>query len=374
MTLGARCHPGVGAEQRARRRSFGAVACWVALAHVLIVSPTFGQAAPAAQSDDLAEARTTFQEGVQLAKEEHWSRALRSFERSDALRPHAITQYNVGYCEWHLGHPTRARKMLGKALDDNRAHAGAELPADLVDAAQAYLDDAERQIARVMVTMTTGAVTVDGSPLELVAKDGPHPVLLAGTRDAGEPEVPPASTFEVQLDPGTHVFVLSVSSRPLLIANRTLPPGSLSLVELRPTSEAPAGDGATQPAKPISERGDANKPNRTPAFIALGVGATGIVVGSIGGLAAFAKKSSVEQACTPGNLERCRSEREAGNRAADISTGAFIAGGVAVGVGTVLFFAASGNRSSKGAAKLAPPLVRVRPSVGWKTLGLEGSF
>jgi len=95
----------------------------VALASALVVAPALGQAqaepdssSTASSAPDVAEARAAFEEGTKLAKEERWAAALEAFERSEALHPHPVTSYNIGYCELVLGHPTLARKMLGEAL------------------------------------------------------------------------------------------------------------------------------------------------------------------------------------------------------------------------------------------------------------------
>jgi hypothetical protein len=197
-------------------------------------------------------------------------------------------------------------------------------------------------------------------------------VLLAGTRAVGQPEVPPSFTFEVLLDPGTHVFVLSVRGRPDVVANETLAPGSQISLELRLPE---ATEGAKQPAgQPDAEASPASKPNRVPAFVAFGIGAAGLAVGTVGGLVALGKKGAVRTACEGTDSSACTRERNAGNLAADISTGAFIAGGVAVGVGAALFFAASGGKTGKPAGTLTPPGTAVRPVIGWGTLGVEGRF
>jgi hypothetical protein len=331
-----------------------------------VATPESTAAASSATNPAVAEARAAFQEGIALAKAERWAVALQALERSDALHPHAITTYNIGYCEQQLGHLTRARKLLAKSLSDHHARGEVELPADLVSAAQTYLSELDRQIARVTVTITPGAVAVDGRPLELGESGGPHPVLLAGTRGVGQPEVPPSFTFEVRLDPGTHVFVLSVKDQADVIANETLAPGSQISLELR-VPEVTANSRAPAPPSE-AEAGHAEKPNRVPAFVALGIGAAGLAVGTVSGLLAFGKKSDVSRACpdTPG----CASEKQTGYRAADISTGAFIGGGVAVAVGAVLFFAAPGSKPTKAAATKPD----VRPVLGWEALGLEGRF
>jgi hypothetical protein len=369
---------------RGRLRSF-LIGMSVASASGLAAAPAIGQpkpeTAPAttpdsppvaspAMSPAVAEARAAFQEGIVLARAERWALALQALEHSEALHPHAVTTYNIGYCELQLGHLTRARKSLAKSLTDHRAGGEVELPSDLVSAAQRYVSELDQQIARVRVTITPGAaLAVDGHPLELGESSGPYPVLLAGTRGVGQAEVPPSFTFEVLVDPGAHVFALSVKGGPDVIANETLAPGSQISLELRvpeatasPRAPSPPSQGAAPPAK---------KPNRVPAFIALGIGATGLAVGTVGGLLAFGKKSDVERACSHGpDASDCTSLRGSGNRAADISTGAFIGGGAALAVGAVLFLTTPGNKTSKRAGTAA----QARPVLGWGALGLEGRF
>jgi hypothetical protein len=360
-----------------RRRLVGT---WVASAAALLAPQALGQptlAEPSAPMGDstratdltispaVAEARTAFQEGIALAKAERWADALQALERSDALHPHAITTYNIGYCERQLGHWTRARKMLAGALAAHRTRGGVELPADLVWAAQTYLSDADRHIATVSVTITRGGVTVDGRPLELAQSDGPRPVLLAETRGIGPPEAPPSVTFEVLVDPGTHVFALSVKGRADVIVNETLAPGSKISLDLREPDATEGSKPATRP--PQAEALPAEKPNLAPAFVAFGLGAGGLAIGTVSGLVAFGKRNEVNQACQAADPSRCASEREIGNRAADISTGAFIVGGVAVAAGAVLFLVAPRS-------KTATTQPEVHAVLGWRTLGLEGRF
>lgn len=328
-----------------------------------------------APSPDVEQARAAFQEGIAFAKAERWPDALQAFERSDALHPHAITTYNIGYCERLLGHSTRARKMLAKALAEPARGAG-ELPADLIAATQTYLGDAERQIARVVLTITPGALAVDGRPLELFATDGPRPVLLAGTRAAGTPEVPPSLTFEVDLDPGSHVFVLTVKGGAEVVANETLSPGAQISLDLRVPAPIEAAEPPARPSpQPHVAAPAVDKPNRVPAFIAFGVGAAGLAVGTVSGLIALGYKGPVDAACASASTDSgCNPKRDAGFRAADIATVSFIAGGVAVGVGAVLFFSASGSKTRPGTAAQSTSGPEVHPVIGLGTLGLQGQF
>jgi hypothetical protein len=380
------------------------VATWVAATTVLAAPPALAQtgptttgaatagpapappSAPAADpaSPGVLEARAAFQEGIALARDEHWADALQAFERSDARHPHAITTYNIGYCERQLGHPTRARALFAKALADHQARGSVELPADLVAATQTYLSEADRQVARVVVTISpaAGAVAVDGRPLELTTAEGPYPVLLAGTRLAGPAEVPPAVTFEVDVDPGVHAFVMSLAGRPDVVASETLAPGARIAVPLVTPTEPAQAQGRSAPPQPDARSTGA--PNHVPAFVALGIGAAGLVAGTISGAVAFGYKGPVNAACAGPDPAACSSKRDAGNLAADISTVSFVTGGVAVGVGAILFFtagsktAATSTQASVGktGADSAPTSsgLAIVPRVGWGTIGLEGRF
>ncbi len=356
------------------RRPFRQMRVWAVIALVAgPASPAVAQPSPQTDPDGVVEARAAFQEGIALANEDRWADALQALERSDAIRPHAITTYNVGYCDRQLGHPTLARKMFLKALADDRSHGGGELPASLLGETQSYLAEAETQIARVIVTIAPGAVSVDGRPLELIATGGARPVLLAGTRPAGEPEAPPAVSFEVQVDPGTHVFVLSSPGRPDVSANATLAPGSATALDLRP---APTETRvlAARPHPPFDMPSPTpSRPRSLPGFVALGVGGAALAAGTISGLLAFGTKDDVHAACSAGaSADACVQQRAAGNRAADISTVSFIAGGVGVGIGAVWLLVAGGT--SAGLAVAPTRSARIEPSIGPQTLGLQGSF
>jgi hypothetical protein len=351
---------------------------WIVLAIAFFAPPAVGQpepevSTPPPNSDSnggMAQARTAFQEGIALAKAERWELALEALERSAALYPHAITAYNMGYCERQLEHWTRARKMLAKALADHRMRGGVELPVELVSAAETYWNEADHQVARVIVTITAGAIGVDGRPLELAASDGPRPVLLAGTRKVGPPEVAPSVTFEVVVDPGTHAFVLSTKDQADVTVNENLAPGSQMALDLRLPDPAQA----TKLAAPSeTEVSPGHEMSHLPALVAFGVGAAGLALGTVSGLVAFEKKGDVREACRATDLVRCRSERESGNRAADISTGSFIGGGVAVAVGMVLLLTAapSTTRSTSKGATTRPV---VRPFLGWVGAGVAGLF
>jgi hypothetical protein len=322
------------------------------------------------ENPTVVEARATFQDGVALARAEQWALALRAFERSAALHSHAITTYDIGFCERMLGHSTRARKMLAKSLSLHHASGDVELPAELVTAAGTYLNEADGRVARVTLTIASGAVAVDGRPLELAEPDAVPPILLAGTRAVGAAEPLPSGTVEVILDPGPHRFVLSAKGRPDAIASVAVGLGSRTALEIH-VPEAQLESKQSVPAPREMGTLVAKSPDHTVAYIALGSGAAAAIVGTVSGLVAFGKKDDVSRACAePG--AHCTSERESGLRAADIATVAFITAGAAVGLGTVLLLTASADKAGRPSKSTADLVVRTTLSLG--AFGIEGRF
>ncbi|HET7539855.1 MAG TPA: tetratricopeptide repeat protein [Polyangiaceae bacterium] len=320
----------------------------------------------AAKSVDIEQARSAFNHGIELAKEGRWVDALAELSKSNALRPHAVTTYNIGYCERSLGRYTRARKMLAKALLDNQASGGQELPDDLIAAATNYLSETEQQIAtiRVSIAPETAMLKVDGRPLELVSKGNPRPVASAGTRDVGVAEAAPAASFDLLIDPGTHEFVIQTVDQSVTVLTHTFKPGSREAVQLTAQQPPPLErTGASQTGTP-------RKPHRTPAWIAFGVAGTGAVVGSVSGALAFTQKGPIADACP--DDPSCAEKRRTGNREADIATAGFIVAGAGVIVGTILLVTAGAHDEPHTGSKQAKHFVR--PFVGAAVLGIEAGF
>jgi hypothetical protein len=316
-------------------------------------------AAPAAASSDstTGQARTLFNEGTDRAHRGDWSPALDAFVASDALRPHAVTTYNIAYCERALGHYTRARKAFGHALAENAAHGGVELPDDLAASAKGYLAELEGQIARLVVTLAPDGVSVlvDGRPLERAAAEGPRPVLWAGTREVGAAEPSPASTFELEIDPGAHVVVLSRAGYADDVITRTFERGPETSIafELGPAvAAAPVAPPRETPVT-VADQGRAPGASSVALYVPLVVAAGGLATGLVAGAVALDLKGE-----GPEHYGGARS-------AADVATVSFIVGGVGTAAAALIWFLSS--KPSRPVASRSP---RVSPTV----LGVEGVF
>jgi hypothetical protein len=208
-------------------------------------------------SGEAPEALTAFVEGTTLVKQARWGQALVAFERAAKIRPHAITTYNIGACERALGLYTRARKTFQRALSENEAAKGGQLPDTLVEKTRGYLGEIDGLLAHVTVTLVPegAAIAVDGRPLETTGS-GDRAVLVAGTLPPGPGAAAPARPFEVLLDPGAHVFSLSRKGFSTAVVNRTVAPGTTTPLKLE-LDRLPATMriGASQPGAIVTVNG-----------------------------------------------------------------------------------------------------------------------
>jgi hypothetical protein len=288
------------------------------------------------------DAREAFQLGTVLARDGYWLEALAAFERSARLKPHAVTTFDIGYCERALGHSTRARRMLGQALAENAQRGGAELSEDRIVEAKDYLTEIERRLSRaVVVGLPAGAaVAVDGRPLESPAASDVRPVFVAGTRSPGPAEAPQVTGFDVLLDPGAHVIVISPPGSPDIVVSRTWAPGSTDLLDVAlltvPIAPIPPPVVAREPPSLPPPA-----PDRTVAYVALATGAAGVVAGSVFGALALRQKARLAEDC-PADRRKCppgsQDDIDRLNAFASTSTVSFAVGAVGLGLGSYLLW------------------------------------
>ena len=113
-------------------------------------------------------------------------------------------------------------------------------------------------------------------------------------------------------------------------------------------------------------------PKRTAAYVALGVGGVGVVVGSVFGALALGKKSSLDSACTnhacPPSEQSDIDGLHTNTLLSNIGLGVGILG---LGAGGVLLFLS--RQESPPTTTSASPL-HVAPWVGASAVGVQGSF
>lgn len=311
---------------------------------------------------EVVEARETFRAGVDFARRGKWEEALSSFGRSNRLRPHVVTLYNIGFCLRALGRYTQARRTLTDALAESATTDAATLPDALSTAASVQLEEIRAKLATADVTMrvANAKLLVDGIPLEPARSDGEKTRFVAGTLEPGPPEDVPVGQFVIELDPGTHVFqvIHADHSEPQVV--RTFAPGAVVPVLF----DVPKAPPPPKPPEP--------KP-RWPAYSLLGVGAAGLAVGTSFGILALEKRSEVSKACPDKECPESSATALSGFRTdADVATAGFVIGILGAVAGGVLWFRSipgSPPHSVHGA-----PHARLTPLLGMRSVGLAGEF
>lgn len=316
-----------------------------------------------------AKARELFVRGTRLAKQGQWHEALDAFEQSAELRSHAVSTYNIAYCERALGRYTRSWISFTRALEEHASPDGGELPPDLLRSARVYRPEVEQKLARATVRVPPDArLAVDERPLEPLEEG----LLAAGTRERGAPEGVSVETFELVADAGEHTFLLTKAGSPETVVRRALSVGDngtivLELGEARPAEAEPVT--ARPPARsssPVTEPPpDGSGRGFAWPMTAYGVGAAGLTVGTVFGIRTLQTKSDLD--CSERQCSRDQSaELHGAKRDARISTVGFVVGAAGAGVGTLLLLT-GGNSDDED--ELA-----VEPWLGVGSVGARGRF
>jgi hypothetical protein len=125
---------------------------------------------------------------------------------------------------------------------------------------------------------------------------------------------------------------------------------------------APADAGGGEP-----HAGDGSA-QRTIGLIVGGIGVAGLATGAVFGLMASSKWSTAQGECGPSsctNLQGAQSDQQSASTLANVSTAAFVAGGVAVAAGVVVWLLApraSGGPTATGVGSRPTPVVGVSPA------------
>lgn len=210
---------------RSERRRRGALPA-VVVALMLTARPA--QAVDAGA--DLQRARAEFVTATDHVKAARWGEALVAFERSAALRPHALTTFNIGACERALGRYTRARATLMRAIEADNAAGGRELSEVFRSDAKRWLTEIDGIVVRATVKLSPADATllIDGAPL-LKDESGS---LTAGLPSSERGVTTPGASFTMVIDPGVHLFALSRVGFANAVVQRRFDPGSAPTVTL----------------------------------------------------------------------------------------------------------------------------------------------
>jgi len=307
-------------------------------ASLVAMSSALGVFAPReARADDVARAEALFQEARALVDKGDYAHACQKLEESQKLEPAVGTQFNLADCYEHVGKTASAYVLFRQVAGIARAAGKFEREQRAKERAATL----EPKLARVRLVVAAPA-----PGLEVKIDD------KAVDRSSSEP---------VPIDPGRHVVTASAPGRTTWQADATAVEArvvDIAIPELVDPTPKRAATVVIAPPPPSTQR--------TVALVAGGVGIAGLAVGAIAGAMALSERGNAEREC-PTEIHDFRCPTEAGaeawNSAAsagNVSTIAFVAGGVVLAGAAVLW--------------LTAPSAKARAGVTAGGLRLEGSF
>ncbi|WP_394841717.1 hypothetical protein LZC95_32160 [Pendulispora brunnea] len=306
----------------------------------------------AARADDTT-AEALFRAGKQAAERGDFKTACAKFEQSQQLEPAPGTLLNLADCEEHLG-------RLGLAAQHFRLAVTHFRPSDpRVPYAKERAATAESHMARLALRVAESA-----PPQTRVFRDG----IELDPQAVGQP---------LRVDPGEHTVMATAPGKAERTYTIRLSQGETKELSVAPSDAPPVVDSppiveekkkveAPPPPPPVFVQHEASGPSRTLGWIALGVGGAGLAIGSIFGLQAISKKSTIDSHC---NATRCDAEGYDAERSFDraslwstVGFGAALAG---IGAGTYFLIARPFDKRV---------LVTTQPARAGLTLHLTAEF
>ena len=304
--------------------------------------------ASSARAADSAEALDELRQGYSLKVAGRCADALPHLARSFQLEPSARAALNLSDCEQQLGDLVAAQVHAAQGAD--LAHQ--QKNGELVGVADAQLAAIEKRLPRLTVKL------VDGAPDCSITRDG---VVLPG----------PALGTPIAINAGAHVIDVDCPGRAdrrfdvsVADADRTETAVSPGAVLAAPTPPTPAPPPALESPPPRAARGGSA---RVMPVVVMGIGAAGLAVGLVSGVAANSKHASLLAHCSSDGI--CpmteRDDISAFHTLRTVSTVAYVIGGAALAGGAVWWFLAPASHPDPAAARLW---------IGPGSAGIGGSF
>lgn len=330
---------------------------------VALVAGLFGVAvalnAPNAAAEDAsatetAAARSLAVDGLKLAQAGNCAEATSKLERAEKLYHSAVVASRLGECYVDLGRLVEGTEILRKVL---REPVPAEPQPALLKAlerAQRALDSAKPRIASLIIKVAAVqeiSLKVDGKLVPISLLDTEIPT------DPGEHAVEASAPGFLK----SHTRInLGAADKKTVTLTLTRDPNAPTLPTASAATALPRdADGAERAApkdRTASETEMSSRPseprrtpNRTAAYVTLGLGAVGIGVGSAFGVMAISQRKELKQAC-PADVCPAASQEslDFARRLGTVATVAFGVGAAGLALGTVLLFTGGSGSPERG--------------------------
>jgi len=323
------------------------VAATVGLFCSVVMVHTTQAHAEEASATETAAARALAVEGLKLAQAGNCAEAAPKLERAEKLYHSPVVASRLGECYVSLGKLVEGTEILRKVLREPQSAEVTPALTKALERAQHTLDAAKPRIAGLTLKVSV----VEGMQLKI---DGNEvPVALVDT--------------EIPSDPGEHVIEVTAPGFLRAQARTTVAEGEKKNVALTlsrdpnaPLATAPSATAAepapvekkvaprtSDPASVGTEAAPVRQsPNHTAAYVAYGVGAVGVVTGSVLGLMTMGRHKDLEQKCPDNNCSADqRDSLDSAKTLGNFSNVAFGVGAAGLVLGTVLYFTVGGSDS-----------------------------
>lgn len=346
------------------RRSAG-----VALALAVGIWTTAASAQEEPSAADISAARALGQEGVKLAESGNCAEALDKLARAEKIFHAPTTLARLGECQVQLGKVVEGTENLNRVVREQLAPNAPQAFVAAQERAKKLLPEAKAKIAKLKIAVAAPGdaeltVKVDGEPVPLANLNTNRP-MDPGEHlvEASAPGYLPASAKVRLAEGGVDSVALTLEPDP------NAPKRTAQAPAVAPPPQEPQTPAPADTAPPAEDQPSKSK---VPAFIALGVGAVGLGVGTVFGLSAISKKDDLDASCQnkvcPGNQQ---DTIDSAKTAGTISTVGFAVGAVGLGVGAYLLLT-SGSGSASATVGKSPRTVQ--PLLGLGSLGVRGTF
>jgi hypothetical protein len=318
-----------------------------------VASLAWAPRALADEAADTATARALGVEGVTLANAGRCSDAIEKLERAELLHHAPTTAVRLAECEIQLGHLVKGTERLQRVVREPlpaNAHAAF---AAAVAGARGLLDTTVPKLATIRIGVgaprgTRVTLTIDGEATSNAIVD-----------------------MDRRIDPGPHA--IRVMAEGFLPGEESLSLAEGQTKSVRIELRADPNYKPVEAAAVLAQPAVVSKSSRLPAWIAFGIGAVGLGVGTYGAIAVRSKTNMFGNRCDANRV--CPTEFQSDIRdaktLASVSTAGFVTAGVGLAAGVALLVTARHERAEVAPAQTA---WAVRPLVSPTSLGLDGTF
>lgn len=305
-------------------------------------------------------------------KAKNYEAACPALAESYRLGPRTGTLFTLAECEAGWGKLASAVAHYSEYIAQVSRLPAADRQRHLTrqKTAQAQIEKLRPQVSSLTLRLPAGAppgVVVRRGGVELSSAS----LGIALPTDAGEHDIStqvpggPVHVQKISLTPGETKEVTLDLKLPPPVAS---PPASASAPAPSPASTSPEAPPVAPPSAP------SGGPSRVPVYVAAGVGAAGIVVGSLSGVLALQRKRIVDEECSGA---RCTPEgkdaADSGKRFGTLSTIGFGVGVAGLGAGLLLWLTSPDPSPSAAVRRLRPSVATSPDRSSW-ILGVDGSW